>query len=275
MKLIQVNEKTCTQCGICADVCPRAIIKARPDCYPEEISRAEDVCIKCGHCVSVCPQSSIIHKYLPLGACPSVSTEQAITAEQCEQMLRGRRSVREYQNKPVSRESVSRLISIARYAPSGHNHQEVEWLVIDNERDLAAIEDAGLAWLRWGAAHPEFGRKYPLLDLKRYLSFQEGKMTLFLHGAPALVVAHAIDEDRMAIGDSVIALSYFDIAASSHGLGCCWAGLVQVMARSFPPLQEILALPKGHSSMGCMTLGHPRYRYYRMPCRNEPRIIWR
>jgi len=36
-----------------------------------------------------------------------------------------------------------------------------------------------------------------------------------------------------------------------------------------------LALPEGHVPFGAMMVGRPKYRYQRLPLRNEPQITWR
>jgi nitroreductase len=76
-------------------------------------------------------------------------------------------------------------------------------------------------------------------------------------------------------GNNSIALTYLELAANGAGLGCCWAGLVYFMANNYQPMQEALDLPDGHVACGCMMLGYPASRYYRIPCRKTPRIIWR
>jgi nitroreductase len=72
--------------------------------------------------------------------------------------------------------------------------------------------------------------------------------------------------------DSAIALSYMDLAAPSLGLGCCWAGFFMIAAGSWPPLAEAFQLPEGHKSFGAMMVGYPKFRYQRLPERNEAKI---
>jgi hypothetical protein len=39
-------------------------------------------------------------------------------------------------------------------------------------------------------------------------------------------------------------------------------------------VKEALALPEGLAVFGAMLIGHPRYRYHRLPERNQARIVW-
>lgn len=76
-----------------------------------------------------------------------------MSAEQGEHFLRSRRSIRAYQNRSVPREELTRLIEMARYAPSGHNSQCVEWLVLDNREELRKLAAVVMDWARWMIAN--------------------------------------------------------------------------------------------------------------------------
>jgi nitroreductase/Pyruvate/2-oxoacid:ferredoxin oxidoreductase delta subunit len=272
LDLINVNRETCSRCGACAAVCPDGLIEFTPKTFPNPSRRAELLCLSCGHCVAVCPRGSLSHRYVPLESCAPLNPDLAVNPEQCRQLLTGRRSVRRYQRKPVPREEITRLIEIARHAPTGHNNQEVEWLVLDKRSELQQIEEAGTGWLKWNIANqPKYAA---LLNMEGTLERQAKRAESFLRGAPALVVATAAKDNRIALIDSSIALSFLDLAAQSHGLGCCWAGLVYAMAQSYAPVQKIIALPEGEAVYGCMMLGYPQYRYFRIPARKEARILW-
>ena len=134
--MITVNQRTCTQCGLCATVCAANIIVFKSGQYPRELPGFDSACLKCGHCVGNCRSGSLTHQSVSVEHCPPIKKELVVSSAQCEQFMRARRSIREYKNQPVEREVISRLIEIARYAPSGHNDQDVEWLVIDKKEDL-------------------------------------------------------------------------------------------------------------------------------------------
>ena len=46
------------------------------------------------------------------------------------QGLLTRRSVRKYQNRPIARETIEKIIKAAQHSPSAHNHQPWEFYVI-------------------------------------------------------------------------------------------------------------------------------------------------
>ena len=86
--------------------------------------------INCGHCVAICPSGAMSHVTMRPEECPPVRSDWSFGPEQVEHFLRSRRSIRAYKKKPVGKEILNRLINIARFAPSGHNLQPVQWLVI-------------------------------------------------------------------------------------------------------------------------------------------------
>ncbi len=271
MELIQIDTKTCAQCGVCAATCPGSLIDFRTNDYPRSIARAELGCVRCGHCVAVCPKGSLTHRELPADQFPLIKPELKISPEQCEQMLRSRRSIRAYKNKTVPREVITGLIETARYAPTGHNNQDVEWLVIDKKAILDRIEGIGTDWIRFLIKSQV---QMPGFDLNVMLKRQEQFNNTFLRSAPVLIAAHAAKNNAMASVNCTIALTYLDLIASSRGLGCCWAGFIMFMAGTFPPLKEALEIPPDHTGYGFMLLGYPQFVYQRMPYRKPPAITW-
>ncbi|MDD5398445.1 MAG: nitroreductase family protein [Dehalococcoidia bacterium] len=276
MSIIEINQKTCNKCGICAAECPRRIITLPDGGFPEIAAQVEAACNGCGHCVAVCPKGSLSHRDSPLGLSPKIQDGLKITSEQVEQLLKSRRSARAFKNKPVPREVITRLIEDARYAPTGHNTQEVEWLVIDNKKELDRIEEVGIDWMRWVIQN--MPKQAAEANMEEKLERQKLHHDAFLRGAPVLIVTHASKDNPNALVaaiDSANALSFLDLAANGLGLATCWAGYVYFMANLFPPVQEVLALPEGHTAYGCVMLGYNKFKYHRIPARKVPRIIWR
>jgi nitroreductase/NAD-dependent dihydropyrimidine dehydrogenase PreA subunit len=273
VSLFETNQETCNQDGICAAVCPAGIIRFRKGEYPTPVADAEEVCIQCGHCVAVCPTGSFSHRDVSMEQCTPVQEDFQLTDRQCEHFLRSRRSIRVYKNKAVSREDLARLIEMARYAPSGHNSQCAEWLVLDNADELRGLSATVAEWMRWMIDNMQ--EVASSMHMGRTLKRWENGEDVFLRGAPALIVAHAREDNRMAPSSCTIALTYLELAATSMGLGCCWAGYFNAAATMFSPTKEALSLPLGHQSYGAMMVGYPKFKYHRLPSRKPPHITWR
>lgn len=273
MELFQINQKSCNQDGFCAAVCPSQIIDFQKGRYPSPKSGAEAACIRCGHCVAVCPTGSLDHQAMTAGQCPSVQADLKLSAEHAEHFLRSRRSIRAYQKKAVEQDRIERLIRVARYAPSGRNTQGVGWLVLGQTDEIRRIAGSVADWMRWVIDNDSETAAAMHLD-KTLAGWEEGNDIIF-RGAPVVIVAHAEEDNPRAQTTCTIALTYLELAATGLGLGCCWAGYFMKAADEYPSLLQALALPEGHRCYGAMMVGYPKFKYHRLPLRNEPKIIWR
>ena len=139
MDLIEINQETCNKDGTCATVCPSGIIGFEKGSFPKPVPDADELCIRCGHCVAVCPHGAFTHTMMKTGDFPAMRKEWALSPEQAEHFLRSRRAIRNYQDKPIEREKLQKLIEIARYAPTGSNGQRVSWLAINSRTEVARL----------------------------------------------------------------------------------------------------------------------------------------
>lgn len=273
MNLLEINQQSCNQDGICAAVCPARLIDFQKGAYPCPIPEAEELCIRCGHCVVACPTGSLSHLEIPLAQCPPIQKDFQLTPEHCEHFLRSRRSIRVYKRKTISRNDITRLIEIARYAPSGHNSQCAQWLVLDNQDELQNLAGIVAEWMRWMIRNmPELASP---MHMDKTIQGWENGNDVILRDAPAVIITHARKDNRLAPSTCTIALTYLELAATSMGLGCCWAGYFNVAATTYPPMQKALSLPKGHECFGSMMVGYPKFSYHRLPTRKPPPISWR
>lgn len=273
MALLEIAKEACNQDGLCAAVCPVKLIEFERGSYPQPINGAAELCIRCGQCVAVCPAGCLEHQDVNIADCPPVVDELLLSAAQGEQFLRSRRSIRNYKKKAVSKESLEKLIETARYAPSGHNSQGTQWTVLGDEKQLQGLKAHVADWFRFMLEkRPEFALS---MHMDKTLERWEEGMDVILRDAPVVIVAHAEKVNPMAPVTCTIALTYLELAATSMGLGCCWAGYFNTAANLFPPMQDALGLPEGHQAFGSMMVGYPKYQYKRMVPRNTPNISWR
>ena len=195
------------------------------------------------------------------------------SAEQIGHFLKPRRSIRAYNQEPVPRETLVRLLDTARYAPSAHNDQTVHWIVIEERKEIKNFAAMVIDWMRFILkAMPELETAALMAEFVK--SWERGEDPI-MRGAPHLVIGHANEATLMPMENCSIALTYLELAAFSMGLGACWGGAFQLAAMSHPPITEALGLPEGHKSYGAMMIGYPKYKFPRIPLRNNLRIVWR
>jgi len=273
MGLFIVDEKKCTRTGICVAECPAKIIEMRDDgSVPTPVEGAEDICITCGHCVAVCPHGAISLGTMKVEDCPPIRRDLMLSAEQVEQFLRSRRSIRTYQEREIEKDVLKKVIDLGRYAPSGSNSQQVQWLVYYSRDKVKELTEKAVDWMRFLVS-----KKEPIAEqyrMARIIEGWENGLDIITRGAPGLIITHAPKDYAVAQIDSAIALTFVDLAAPTFGLGTCWAGFFMIAASYWPPLQRALALPEDHTTYGAMMIGYPKYKYQRLPLRKEPKVTW-
>ncbi|MBU2549137.1 MAG: nitroreductase family protein [Proteobacteria bacterium] len=275
MTLLTIDHDKCKKDGLCALDCPVGLIRmdTEGDGFPVEVAGAESACLKCGHCMAVCPHGALTLDRYPGDAFPEIDKELTVGTAQAIQFLRTRRSIRHYKDRPVEKATIESLIQVARYAPTAGNSQSVQWTVFTNPPDLKTIAQQTIDCLRDIVETQPTGTYPPYFPL--ILAGWDMGVDTVLRGAPALLVASAPQENLSGLVDVTLALSYLELVAVPMGLGTCWVGLVRRALTMWKPIQETIDLPQGHVHFYPMMLGHPQFRYHRLPERREPTINWR
>ncbi len=273
MPLITIDETCCTNCGGCVDECPTRIITSTDEeTVPFSVEELESLCINCWHCVTVCPVDALEHTRMSIDSCPPVKKELTLNRDQAEQFLRSRRSIRKYSEKPVDKDTLTSLIKTARYAPTGHNRQNLRWHVIYNRDEIYKLEDMVIDWMRYMLKEkPDMAKAW---NMDVILAAHKAGFRTICRGAPHLLIAYGVKGDATAQTSSTIAMSYLELAALPLKLGTCWAGFFNIASQHWPPLQEALKLPENHAVCSSMLLGYPLHTYSRLAPRNEPDITF-
>jgi nitroreductase/NAD-dependent dihydropyrimidine dehydrogenase PreA subunit len=278
MNPMHIDEMRCNKDGICAAECPAMLIRLKDgNGFPEMVPGGEEICIACGHCVAVCPTGALTLDQVPLDQCPEIKKELTIDEQQAVQFLRSRRSIRIYQDKPVEKQKIQRLIEIARYAPSGGNNQQVKWVVVNGKEKLHQLAEMTTDWMRDIVdKHPDKApAPYSPQRLSLFIAAWDAGYDGILRSAPTLVTAMSPKEAGNGIVDPTIALSYFELAALRLGLGTCWAGLLHRAMLYWEPLKLAMDITEDYPYFYPMMVGYPKFRYYRLPERKAPEIKWK
>lgn len=259
MGQISVDRDLCKRDGVCVAVCPSRTLIRDEDGFPKEA--AEIRCILCGQCAAACACGALTHTGLPDDAFLEMPTELPTPAAM-DGLLKSRRSVRAFKDKPVSREVMEALLDIARRAPTASNSQKLHWIVVDGKAKVHELAQEMIDGAGPGGLSPSL--------LQQWNSGYD----FALRGAPTLVVACAPKDYLWGKPDCAIALTYLELAAEARGIGVCWAGYLTRIAASHRPLQEKLQVPEGYAVCGGLMMGESKYTYHRIPPRKPLSVQW-
>jgi nitroreductase/NAD-dependent dihydropyrimidine dehydrogenase PreA subunit len=272
MTMLIIDKNKCKKDGFCARECPGVLIELPESGFPKLKSGMEEACVICGHCVAVCPHGALSHQNVRIEHSPEILEELKISMRQAEQFLRSRRSIRAYQAKPVDQNSIRKLIEIARCAPTAGNSQLVEWLVLTDHAKIKKVAGLTVEFVREMMKDPKVIAAAPYLQMM--VAGWDAGFDTVLRDAPVIVVAHAPQEAMNGLGDVTLALSYLDLMAPAMGLGTCWAGLLHGAMLHVPSIKEAVGVPADHPYQYPLMLGYPEAKYYRVPERKAPKIVF-
>ena len=188
-------------------------------------------------------------------------------------LIRGRRSIRSWQDKEVPEELLSRAVQLATWAPNAGNKQNWHFYIIINRDTIKAIADAVQASVDKIASWPE-AKKFEVVARQR-------QRASFFRSAPAAIVVTAgqyqspMDQILAAQGktdpwarqirhwrnvsDSRIqsvasAIAYLLLILHQMGLGAVWmTGPVQAKGE----IEKILKVPPEMDIIAFIPIGYP------------------
>jgi len=284
----EVITKRCTGCGLCVEDCPAFVFELRDK--KASVARG-DWCIGCGHCGAVCPEGAIRHEATALGKGPRPGTGPATAPEQLMLLLRERRSVRNYRNKPLPKKVLERIIEAGRYAPTGSNSQNVHYVVLTTPDEIDQIRTMAIAFYEriFKLVQNRFGpfllrvfagsrivekllESIPKLEYAKGL-MDQGEDRLF-YGAPAVMVVHAESWDTCSAFNGAVALYNCSLMAHTLGVGCCFNGYLEGAVNNSRRIKRWLGIPRDHRCYGAMTLGYQKVRYQRLVERDPAKVVW-
>lgn len=175
-------------------------------------------------------------------------------------VVRERRSIRRYEDRPVPRDTIVELLEAATLAPSPHNRQPWRFAVLLQPAARARLADAMGERLR--ADRRRDG------DAQEAIAADVARSRARLLGAPVVVVAcltmadmdqypdarRGEAERHMAVQATAAAVQNLMLAATERGLGSCW-----MCAPLFCPetVAACLDLPADWQPQAIVTLGWP------------------
>ena len=249
----ELNRERCVSCGLCARVCPQAVITyedGAPVLHPERF------CLECWHCAAICPQKAIEQEGLDL--------YPPVPEDELERLVTMRRSARHFKREPPDRAVLDRAMELAAWAPVGRNLHTWGWTALYGAEQVERLRALVLAW---GEAEPQY---------RGLIETARGHRDQMFCGASCILFVHNLTDTHNRETDSAIAATTAELLLNRQGVGTCWGGLLRRAVNACPEARELLGLPAERDVYAVLLAGIPEGEPYLRPAyRARPEIRWK
>ena len=189
--------------------------------------------------------------------------------EQMLQTIITRRSTRKFTPDKIDEATLEKLLQAALFAPTGGNHQETRFLVIDKEETLAKLTTLVREIFAARPLDPtDYQNKTAIVARKPHYDFR--------YHAPLVIACVAPKAHGNAMADSALALENLMIAANALGVGTCYVNQLHWLTDDPQIHPELLALgmQEDEACFGSVICGCPQEGLMtNLPPRKEGRIV--
>lgn len=261
IKKITINEDRCIGCGMCVKDCFVQALTLDESKHPKYTEQGEQMCVGCQHCMAVCPKAALSFGDKNPDECQPIVQGND---EDMMNVIRSRRSVRNYRQQDVPTEKMEKIRQMLAAAPTGANQQDLHFCIVSTKEKMDEIRQSAYEELM------ALETDDMMLSMGKQ-AYSYGMDAVF-RGAPSMVVA-SIDKTKAAPGcaevDPIISLSYLELYAHTLGLGTLWNDWALIVIENCPKTRQMLRIPNGYDIAFIMMLGTPATKYKRAP-QHEP-----
>jgi nitroreductase len=171
------------------------------------------------------------------------------------EIIKNRRSVRQYLPEQIKDEELENILEAAIYAPTGHNDQPWHFTIIQNKDRINEINDAAKKVMRDSE-----------IDWISQVGSNE-KFHIF-YRAPTAIIVSGKKVATEPLVDCAAAVQNMLIAAESMDIGSCWIGFAKF---SFINPENIkkFEIPEGYEVHFGVALGYKVKENPKAPKRNQ------
>ena len=162
--------------------------------------------------------------------------------------IKCRRSIRQYQLRQIEDEKLEKILDAAIYAPSGHNLQRWNFLVIQDKEKIDELDQR----IKKCMLESKIPRAVELGNNPKYK---------ILHNAPTIVIVSGDEVTSNPngnfgpIAECSAAIQNMLLAAFSLGIASCWIGFAQYLF-AHPEKMLDIPIPIGYKQYYCVCLGY-------------------
>lgn len=261
--MLEILEEKCIGCGQCVK-----------ECFPQCLSiqngkvKTNGPCMECGHCFAVCPTKAIKVKEYPIeDVLEFNNSKPEINSETLLNFIKSRRSIRNYKDKKISKETLKQILEAGRFTPTGGNLQDVEYIFI--QENLDKFKELVWQGLLNTVDTETIQERYRTIFKNMINNHSQDKNNdgLFFN-APALLIVTSNSNLNGGLASSNI-----ELMANAEGLGILYSGFIQMAIANNPEAYKYLEIDPSQIK-ACMLIGYPDVSFKRTVQRKETSIKW-
>ncbi len=289
---ITINHQTCTQCGICTEVCPNKILFKDENNHISTRPDRINLCFVCGQCMAVCSTKSVQLNGLKYDKdffeFSTLDSENTFY-----QLIATRRAIRNFKDKPVPHELMEKIVEAIQFAPPGFPPLKIKLVVIENSDLIGqalpkmvnlydglvrAMKNPFIRFfIKKEVGKPKFrtmqNHLIPLLK-SRLPELKQGTEDTITRHAQAMILFLADKNGEDITADIYIAATYGMLATHSLGLGGSIMDLIPPAIDRQPELRKAFQIPENYTIITSMIIGYPKYKYQRGIKREIKQVSW-
>lgn len=294
--MVRIDKELCSRCGLCAKVCPHKLFEVGED----DVLVTADGCMACGHCRAVCPVSAVevkdVEEVLGFQTFPERTKNIApgdFETDRLVQLMRSRRSCRNYRKEVVDIAILEDLVKIGTTAPSGTNSQSWQYTLLPQRKDVKFLGELTADYYRElnnqarnpvyrlmakifaGDALGNYYRGYYDSVQEALRQWDEEQVDRLFHGAAAAILVTGETTASCPAEDALLASQNILLAAHAMGLGSCLIGFVVEAVRRSQKMKRALNLGPTTRLYSVIALGYPAIAYQHAAGRRrvQPQVL--
>lgn len=250
-----IDQNSCTQCEACVEECPCGAVTLENNTIVHDSQK----CMWCGHCLALCPCDAIMidGDGYSVEDVEDFQFSKRASVAQIRRDIMMRRSVRSFNDTPVTEDELAKILEAAKYAPTAKNCQQNALKVLNDPEEIDQLledcmEEIGKASKIVAKDNPEVGA----FLMKKYGEFKEEGIDGLFYGAPLVILVFSnSDIDGAlcgaAMGEMIEALK----------LGFCYIQLAAAPMNT-PELRAKYNIPEDKHCVFGMAIGNYDANYF-------------
>jgi nitroreductase/NAD-dependent dihydropyrimidine dehydrogenase PreA subunit len=301
MGVMEVDEEKCTSCGLCVDNCPFKCWTMEEGGIPE--LKDDYACFSCSNCMVACPTDAIsiadvyhvksgfwktepnpLPYKMPLK--PRDADGNLDEWNAVERAVLNRRSVRNFEDRPVPDHLIRRVLEAGRFAPSAGNCQPWQFIVITDKSLIQQMDE--MVWNMFKGMYENYRNDAmvehilpmaeanpnifdPRLALGGMGSIAQKDLPASLNAPCVILLAcdkRAISGQHLNIG---ICGQNMNLVANSLGIKACWVGF---LVPGIPAIADKINLLPNFEVITTLVLGWPAFKQEGIVAREFRPVTW-